>query len=334
MMSLRHKGRNSWKQIVLLAVAGCVVALLVTELSVRIATDSLFAWGNQAERYAVMDPVVGRIPRAGVSIRPLGGFGITIGDHGTRSNGETPPRSQRPFILAVGDSFAFGDGVDDQESWPAVLERLTGGRVINAAVPGFGLDQTVLRAEQLAAIYTPDVIIVSFIPHDVLRCEMSYWSGLPKPYFHIDSTGLHLHPAPVPPPPAIVRHVLSMSVAIDTLFPIFGHWQGPRELVVHPRGREVACLLMERLAALGRAHAARIVLLAQPQAPDTVPEDLDTANGVMTCARSNNLEVLDLFPVIGDLPPEQRKSLFPRHMSADGNRLIAAQLATFLSRAS
>ena len=54
-----------------------------------------------------------------------------------------------PLTLAAGDSFTFGDEVNDDESWPAALEQLTGRRVINAGVPGFGLDQAVLRAEQL-----------------------------------------------------------------------------------------------------------------------------------------------------------------------------------------
>ena len=331
-MVLMRRARKPWKHRLWLIAGGTFATLFVIELSVRVATDSLFAWGNQADRYGITDPVVGRIPRAGASIHPLGGFSMTIGDHGTRSNGSTPPRALRPLMLAVGDSFAFGDGVNDEESWPAVLERLSGGRVINAAVPGFGLDQTVLRAEQLIEIYAPDVIIVSFIPHDVLRCEMSYWSGLPKPYFDIDSSGLHLHPAPVPPPPAFVRRLLSMSVTIDTLFPIFAHWQGPRELVVHHRGREVACRLMERLAALGRARHARIVVLAQPQVPDAPPEHLETTSGVIKCAESNHLAALDLLPIIGRLPPEQRTRLFPRHMSAEGNRLVATELAGFLDR--
>ena len=326
----RHASKHTW----VLVAGGVLLALGIVELSVRVETDSLFAWGNQSDRYGITDPVVGRIPRPGVAIHPPGGFSITTGEYGTRSNGPTPPRAQRPLMLVVGDSFAFGDGVNDEESWPAVLERLSGGRVINAGVPGFGLDQVVLRAEQLAAIYAPDTIIVGFIPHDVLRCEMAYWSGLPKPYFDVDAAGLHLHPAPVPTASAsaTLRRLLSMSVAVDTLFPIFAHWQGPRELVVHQRGREVACRLMERLAVLGRARHARIVVVAQPQVPEALPEHREIVSGVIRCAAANQLGALDLLPVFERLPAEQRQPLFPRHMSAEGNRLVATELARFLGR--
>ena len=324
------------KHALLLAVFGVVAALVLVELAVRVATHSLFILGGPDRGgYSLADPVLGRIPSPGVSFRhPTKGFLVNIGEYGTRSNGNPPPRAQRPLTLAVGDSFAFGDEVDDAKSWPAVLERLSGRRVINAAVPGFGLDQSVLRAEQLADIYAPDVVIVSFIPHDVLRCEMSYWSGHAKPYFLVDSSGLHLHAPPIAPrsPYAPLKQLLAASETVDLLFPTFLHWEGPYQQFVHHRGREVACLLMKRLADLGRMRHARVVVLAQPQQPTATPEHLEIKSSVLECAAADHLSALDLFPVIESLPLERRKRLFHGHMTAEGNRLVAEELFGFLDR--
>lgn len=328
-------GRNLSKWPWLLAAIGLISTLLLVELAVRVATHSVFTWrtggGND---YADVDPLLGRIPKPGLSVRHRQGFNINIGEYGTRSNGDTPARAERPLTLVVGDSFAFGDGVDDEDSWPAILERLSGQRVVNAAVPGFGLDQAVLRAEQLAAVYSPDTIIVSFIPHDVLRCEMSYWSGHPKPYFDVEAGALHLQPAEAPPPPAFawLKRLLSLSVTLDVLYPRFLYWEGPEAKVVHQRGRDIACLLMERLAAFGRVRQARIVVLAQPQQPTATPEQLEIKDGLLACARANRLLTLDVFPAIDRVPLEQRTQLFPRHMSAEGNRIIATELAGFLAK--
>jgi len=320
----------------LLAALGTCAGLLLTELGVRIATHSLLTWrGKESDGYVITDRLVGRIPRDGISLRHPQGFSMTIADHGTRDNGRHPAPADRPLTLVVGDSFAFGDGVNDEDSWPAILERLLGRRVINAAVPGFGLDQAVLRAEQLAEIYAPDIVILSFIPHDVLRCEMSYWSGHAKPYFQVDSSGLRLHPAPVPPrrPYALLKQVLSASMTLDILFARSLHWEGPEQTLVHQRGREVACLLVKQLAMVGRARHTQIIVLAQPQQPAATPEQLEIKNGVLACAQANHLSVLDLFPVIESLPPAQRTPLFPRHMSAEGNRLVATEVADFIQRA-
>lgn len=328
--------RRGWRSRLALVLLGTAVAALAVEIAVRLATHAplLAVGGPQGERYVDVDPVVGRLPKSHISIRMPKGFTITTGAHGTRSNGPTPPRAERPLLLATGDSFAFGDEVDDEESWPAQLERLSGSRVINGAVPGFGLDQAVLRAEQLVPVYAPDTVVVGFIPHDVERCAMSYWSGNPKPYFTVEGDGLRWQPAPAPARTALdpLKWALSASVTMDMLFPTFVHWTGPRELRVHDQGRRVACLLMPRLAALARERHLRVVVMAQPQQPDETAANAELAGGVLDCARATGLEVLDLLPVVAALPAAQRERLFHGHLSAAGNRLIAEQLAAFLAR--
>jgi len=44
----------------------------------------------------------------------------------------------QPEIVVVGDSYAMGWGVQQSESFPEVLERRTGRRVLNAAVASYG----------------------------------------------------------------------------------------------------------------------------------------------------------------------------------------------------
>lgn len=334
---MTRPARTSWKQAGLLVAFGVLAAFLAIEIGVRIATHSLFTWGgNELDGNHVTDPMVGRlVAHPGQTRHPTKRFLITIGERGIRLNGDTPPRAERPLVLAVGDSFAFGDGVDDEDSWPATLERLTGGRVINAGMIAFGLDQAVLRAEQLIDVYRPDTIVVAFIPHDVTRCELSYWSGYSKPYFDLDGDGLRLHPAEIPPPPsfASLKRLLSLSMALDLFFPRFLHWQGPEALAAHHDGQEVACRLMKRLAALGTARSVRIVVLGHPQQPTPDPEHQRIKDGVLGCAAADGLLTLDLFPDFENLPAEQRERLFDRHLTAAGNRLVATRLATLLSQA-
>jgi len=270
---------------------------------------------------------------------------VHTGRHGIRSNGDGRPSRQRPITLVVGDSFAFGDEVLDSETWPAALERAIDAPVVNAAVAGFGLDQSVLRAERLAPIIAPDRIVVSFIPHDVRRCAMSIWSHHAKPWFDVESGRLRAHPmgryaawrnAMAPP--------LSRSVLIESLFHDVLRSDGS-DTFEHHRGDEVACLLLDRLEALGRERGATVVVLAQPQTP--VPtdarypsdpgdprSDAELASIVIDCAQRRHLPVVDAISAVATLPAAQREALFrgKGHNSPEGNRVIAEIVRAALER--
>src|SRR5690242_6715975 len=66
------------------------------------------------------------------------GTTMTTLDDGTRSNGSQAVQNGTEPILALGDSFTWGDHVSDWESWPARLEQLSGRKVVNGGVPGYG----------------------------------------------------------------------------------------------------------------------------------------------------------------------------------------------------
>ena len=330
-MTARSSPRTRWWHALLLVAFGTAGALLFLELSVRIATHSLLTWGsNEPDGCCVTDPMVGRvIATAGSGRHREKGFIVSVGDRGIRLNGRDAP-PERPLTLAVGDSFAFGDGVNDAQTWPAVLESISGTRVINAGMFGFGLDQAVLRAEQLVDVYRPDTIVLGFIAHDVVRCELSYWSGFSKPYFDLDAAGdLRFHPAESRPPSPWtgVKRMLAYSRLLDFLFPTALHWEGPEALVVHHQGREVACRLMERLAALGRKHAAAVVVMAHPQQLTPTPDERAITDAVLACAAAANVQVVDLFPLFDALPQAERERLFDRHFTPEGYHLVGAELA-------
>jgi hypothetical protein len=132
---------------------------------------------------------------------------VTILQGGIRSNGHGDVRDASEPILAVGDSFTFGTQVSDRDTWPAQLEKLSGRRVINGGVFGYGIDQAFLRARRLLSRDRFSTVIFSFIPDDIRRCQMSVEFGGAKPYFDFKDGRLTLENVPVspvsphPPPP-------------------------------------------------------------------------------------------------------------------------------------
>jgi lysophospholipase L1-like esterase len=289
------------------------------------------------------DAMLGWTPRpTSSSRRNVWGTVVTIGPDGLRSNGGPPPAGPGGLVLAVGDSFTFGDQVSDSETWPALLEQRSGLQVLNAGVFGYGLDQTVLRLERLLATHRPSVVVLGLIPHDIYRCQLSRLMGAAKPYFAMDPQGrLVLRNVPVPPPastgPGRLRLVLSRSRLVGAVMMRVApsYWLRGTEAaqVEHRDGLHVACGLLSRAEALTAAAGARLVVLVQYTRQE-LDEDPGQIAYLRRCVDEPPARLVDLRPellALADSDPELLESLFDGHMTAAGNRLVAARLAGVLA---
>ena len=72
-------------------------------------------------------------------------------------------------ILAFGDSLTFGTGADPQESYPVVLERTTGRKVIAAGVPGEVSAAGLARLPAMLDEIKPRILVLCHGGNDFLR---------------------------------------------------------------------------------------------------------------------------------------------------------------------
>ena len=70
---------------------------------------------------------------------------------------------QAPDLVVLGDSFAMGWGVAQEESFPQRLEALTGLKVLNAGVPSYGTAREILLLKTLDLSRTRAVIVQYFL---------------------------------------------------------------------------------------------------------------------------------------------------------------------------
>lgn len=98
---------------------------------------------------------------------------VTTNRHGQRGREHEPARKSGTFrIVGVGDSFMFGFGVADGETY---LERLedrlnsshgSGHEVVNLAVPGYNGAMEVAALERKGLAFHPDLVIIEFVSND------------------------------------------------------------------------------------------------------------------------------------------------------------------------
>ncbi len=153
--------------------------------------DSRLGWYHIPSKTATLD-VKGRTLDVHIN---------SAGFRGVREYQKEKPADVKR-ILVLGDSFPFGFGVSDDETFPALLESRGRNReVINLSVPGYGIDQMLVAYRLIGAAYSPDIVVVCIFPEDFWRATRSFAdSGHAKPYFSLSRDGkLVLHNEPVPP---------------------------------------------------------------------------------------------------------------------------------------
>ena len=90
-------------------------------------------------------------------------------------------------IVSLGDSFTFGWGVRDTETYNAQLEsRYENLEVLNLGVAGYGVDQFLVAFRTIGKLFHPDYVFIALFPEDFWRSTRAFTdAGYGKPYFQL-----------------------------------------------------------------------------------------------------------------------------------------------------
>jgi lysophospholipase L1-like esterase len=94
---------------------------------------------------------------------------VGIGLTACSSQPKLPFLANDAVIVAFGDSLTFGTGSEPTESYPAVLEKMIGRRVVNAGIPGEVTDDGLLRLPEVLERDKPALLLLCHGGNDELR---------------------------------------------------------------------------------------------------------------------------------------------------------------------
>jgi hypothetical protein len=103
-------------------------------------------------------------------------------------------------VAALGDSFTFGEGVGDDDTWVHQLGVLHPAlEPVNLGVHAYGHDQMLLALREEGPWLQPDLVLLGFVHIDLERNRTAFLDYA-KPRFDLEGQSLVLHNVPVPTP--------------------------------------------------------------------------------------------------------------------------------------
>ena len=120
----------------------------------------------------------------------------------------------RPRVVVLGDSYVWGFGVSERDTFTTRLqERIPGLEIVNLGVSGYGTDQELLLYRDEGRRYRADVVMVVVAVNDLAsimeRTESVIYG---KPYFVLDDQGgLTLENYPVAQTPLLKRVLVRVA---------------------------------------------------------------------------------------------------------------------------
>lgn len=129
----------------------------------------------------------------------MGTWWVNSNSKGARGKKEYDTSGAKKIVF-IGDSFTFGECVNDHQTIPFYLDEfLQQYDVINLGVHGYGNDQQLLKLKKEGFQYQPDIVILGLVEDDFVRNRM-FFRDYAKPFFEVKDDTLVLKNTPIHAP--------------------------------------------------------------------------------------------------------------------------------------
>ena len=278
---------------------------------------------------------------------------IRTNSQGMRNDGDfsLEPAPGRPRLMIVGDSYSFGFGVSNDETYAYELARMMPDwDVMNLAVSATGTDQHYLMYERQGEQFKPNIVLLGFYVLDYNRNTYSF-RDYAKPMYVPQADGsLQLTHVPVPKPEDLIAQYRSGQKSIggwhySYLFAVINKTltdRIKRDRTPGSLARRTLAGIMERFAKRVKDNGATPVWVVFPIVDileNEVSKYQEISDFSKSEAKSLGMQVLDLEPAYREYVQKHpnAKSLWRPveiggHLSATGNKVSAQAIHAFFQQ--
>lgn len=269
-----------------LVLAGLLIVIEGAASGFLVARDLVMS-SSEAEPYTRYDRDLGWVNKPNITLQNAFDNGAWVRTNGRsfRSVADTAPAVApgRFRVICSGDSFTFGDGVDNDHTWCQQLAaRDPRIEPVNLGESGYGADQAYRRYVRDARDLQHQVHVFAFIADDFDRMADSTFLGFGKPVLAVERGALVARNVPVPASATRARWLAAIAKAVaDTRTASLIDRVRTKLRRAAPaaetdqqriaRTQVVVRALFASLERISEGNGSRLVLLYQP-----VLDDLDT----------------------------------------------------------
>ena len=265
-------------------------------------------------------------------------------------------------IVVLGDSFAEGAQVEENERFTEVLENslLKNSQIINTGVSGYGNDQELLFLKNEGMKYNPDMVLVAFFAGNDVRDNMenaTTWDPTQgRPVFILNDNELTLTNVPVPRKKekvaffmrfkrymarhfhsyAFISTKISMNPNLLNFFKKIGIAEKgimprgeqalKRRLELDPFGWNLTKAILNEINTVAETNNLKTMIVIIPTREQVNKNGDSELNGALVdFGKENNISVLDLLPEFREHAKNGEQLYFKidGHWNANGHKLAA-----------
>jgi lysophospholipase L1-like esterase len=333
-----------------LIIISTLFALFLSEIALRLMGFKPMYVSPERDQFWKYDPVLGwahQPGQEGIFETPQFRTAVRINEKGLRDRSHSYKRQNgTERILVLGDSFAWGYGVEESERFSQQLEKSLNVEVINAGVSGYSTDQELLWYKNEGIKYETDLIILELAGNDVGDNDRQLVSTIYyKPKFVLENGQPILTGYPIPKTSPQGRFIYSISQRSALAFFLVQRYFDLQSLLAKSKGSsdhanstasgisaekedfKLTIALLDEIRNIAESRKAKFMIVATGRWWESTSGG--TYKDFINTLQDNGFLVLEVESMPGFDPEEM---LIPNdgHWNQAGHKFVAEKIQAFI----